>query len=203
MSFARAAYDECEYKATLISSVGPGKYQLTTPKADPCFQTPETGAAAGGGSRYDKAALIDVDSELIGIAQQYTRCRHPFKDVVHQQELEFPACKFEQNTEASRISNPPYTLREQGVNRFEHLCFDPQGHTEFQGHRWVHNRILVKDNHRPCIELPADQLQAFPSTNDSSDPTYLPNDVSTTRDQQPTMRNYDSIILAQCPNRVS
>ena len=204
MSFARTTYDECDYKASLTSSIGPGKYKLTTPKSDdPCFQlAPETGFAAGGGGRYDKAALIDVDSELIGITRQYRRCPDPFKDVPHQQELKFPPCKFEDAAEASRISNPPYTLREQGVNRFEYLCFDPQQHVEFPAHRWVHNRLLVKDNHRPCIEYPIDQSPAMPQVNDgqTNDPVYLPNMSSTTRRDQPTLRNYDSVILAQCPH---
>lgn len=207
MSFARTTYDSCDYKATLSSSMGPGKYHLTTPKSeDPCFQaSSETGPAAGGGSRYDKAALVDVDSELIGITRQYKRCREPFTDVPHQHELKFPECRFRYNTEASRISNPPHTLREQGVNRFASLCFDPQTNIEFPGHRWIHNRIIVKDNHRPCVEFPLDQTRVFPPArhSQSDDPAFLPADFSTTRDQQPTTRNYGSMLLAQCGTSAS
>ena len=48
------------------------------------------------------------------------------------------------------------------VNRWEWLCLDPQERVEIPFDHNINNRILVKDNHRPCIPKPLDQTLAMP-----------------------------------------
>jgi len=63
--------------------------------------------------------------------------------------VDCPACAF--NTEDTRLSNPPATLRGTGVNRFQPLCFNPQEKIFFPGDYHVSSRLVFRDNHRPCI----------------------------------------------------
>jgi len=63
--------------------------------------------------------------------------------------VDFPSCGF--NTEETRLSNPPSTLRGTGVNRFQPLCFNPQEKIFFPGDYHISSRLVFRDNHRPCI----------------------------------------------------
>jgi hypothetical protein len=63
--------------------------------------------------------------------------------------VDFPVCRF--GIEDTRLSNPPSTLRGTGVNRFNPLCFNPQEKIFFPGELHIPSRIIMKDNHRPCI----------------------------------------------------
>ena len=63
--------------------------------------------------------------------------------------VDMPSCLF--NTEDTRLSNPPSTLRGTGINRFNPLCFDPQDKIFFPGDYHVSTRLVFRDNHRPCI----------------------------------------------------
>ena len=53
--------------------------------------------------------------------------------------------------EDTRLMNPPCNLRGTGFNRWEWLCLNPQDRTEMPFDTNICNRIIVKDNHRPCI----------------------------------------------------
>lgn len=57
--------------------------------------------------------------------------------------------------ENTRLSNPPCTLRATGINRFNPLCLDPQDQIFYPGEYQVPTRLVVKDNHRPCVPTPA------------------------------------------------
>jgi hypothetical protein len=70
--------------------------------------------------------------------------------------------------EASRLSNPPCTLRSTGWNRWEWLCYDPQERASVPFDYLVSNRIMVKDNHVPCLPNPSNQTNNLPAT--SADP---------------------------------
>lgn len=63
--------------------------------------------------------------------------------------VDFPSCSF--NTEDTRLSNPPSTLKGTGVNRFQPLCFNPQEKIFFPGEYHTSTRLVFRDNHRPCI----------------------------------------------------
>jgi hypothetical protein len=175
MSFARTTYDPCAYAQTLDSTVGPGAYALQRPIPEPpCFQiVPEFNASAGG-HRYDKKSLVDVDSELIGITRAYSKCKSPIEPPPHDTVVIFNDCDLAYSTEAARLNNPPSTLRCNGVNRFETLCHNPQANTERPFISGTHSRIVVKDNHRPCIERPIDPSPGLPNPDlETGDPMYV------------------------------
>ena len=79
--------------------------------------------------------------------------------------------------ESTRLSNPPCTLRGTGWNRWEWLCQNPQDRVEVPFDYNINNRIIVKDNHRPCIPTPIDQTLALPKYNDL--PTEYTRNVNT------------------------
>jgi hypothetical protein len=104
----------------------------------------------------------DVDSELMGIKKPYTKCKQPYDCSSSSQTVHYSQCRVELENESTRISNPPCTLRCNGVNRWQALCHDPQKLAVRPFETLVNNRIVVKDNHRPCVELPVDQTAALP-----------------------------------------
>ena len=67
--------------------------------------------------------------------------------------VDFPICHF--NVEDTRQSNPPETLRGTGWNRFQPLCLNPQEQVLFPAQYQIPTRLVVKDNHRPCVPTPA------------------------------------------------
>jgi hypothetical protein len=64
--------------------------------------------------------------------------------------------------EDTRLSNPPCNLRGTGLNRWEWLCLNPQDRIEIPFDYNISNRIVVKDNHRPCVPNPLNQVPALP-----------------------------------------
>lgn len=66
------------------------------------------------------------------------------------------------STDDTRLSNPSCNLRGTGINRWEWLCINPQDRVEMPFDFNVANRIVVKDNHRPCIPTPLDQQSVLP-----------------------------------------
>ena len=73
----------------------------------------------------------------------------------------FPDCNFLPQEE-TRISNPAGNLRGTGWNRWEWLCLNPQDRVEIPFDYNISNRILVKDNHRPCVPTPIDPVPSLP-----------------------------------------
>lgn len=73
---------------------------------------------------------------------------------------EFADCTM--RVDDTRISNPPCNLRGTGINRWEWLCLNPQDRVEVPFDCNIANRIVVKDNHRPCVPKPLDQTDALP-----------------------------------------
>lgn len=57
--------------------------------------------------------------------------------------------------EDTRLSNPAANLREATVDRFDPLLENPQRRVLFPTDFNISNRLIVKDNHRPCIPRPA------------------------------------------------
>ena len=58
--------------------------------------------------------------------------------------------------EDTRLSNPINNLRGTGWNRWEWLCLNPQERVLMPFDHAI-NRIVVKDNHRPCVPTPIDE----------------------------------------------
>lgn len=168
MSFSRLNYDQCTYEHNLKQSVGLGDYMLNTPRIEcmSCFPAdPKITINKFGASLCEDKPLIDVDSELKRITRKATNC--PTKKYLPEPK---PFCNKTNlqdcralPTEDTRLSNPPCTLRCSGWNRWEWLCKNPQDKSLVPFDFNISNRIIVKDNHRPCIPKPVDQTLAHPS----------------------------------------
>lgn len=190
MSFNRLTYDTCSYNQVLLETTGPGIYQIGTPQnvCKPCHPSdPYIRLQGMGASVSRNTPLIDVDSELLGIVRNNSRCperkylpncgipvqgnanagkcaacqKNSKLCVDHEKTaLEFKNCFT--NTEDTRLSNPPCTLRSTGWNRWEWLPLNPQDRVEMPFDFEIDSRRLAKDNHRPCVPKPLDQTLVYP-----------------------------------------
>jgi len=167
MSFNRLNYDCGTYKQELNQSIRPGNYKLREPKISckPCYPSPPTIRLQKRGVSIDKnISLIDIDSELLGLSRRHSK--DPSKRYVPEKNLNsnlqhWDNCFIpEENT---RLSNPSCNLRGTGINRWEWLCQNPQDRIEVPFDYNISNRIVVKDNHRPCIPKPIDQQAVLPN----------------------------------------
>jgi len=77
----------------------------------------------------------------------------------------FPECR-KLRTEYTRVTYPKCDLKGTGVNRFQPICLDPQhpSRWEHPSELGVNYRMVVKDNHRPCIPRPLDQASVLPAS---------------------------------------
>ena len=190
MACASSKYDVCSYKYQLAQEIGPGMYQLMRPdnQSVPVLpKDPRYIAQSSGVSVSKNTALIDIDSELIGLSRNLTRCPdrqympnnnasfncgaqtgkvrngcQPFEKVcVDNTEI----LKFADNglwSEDTKLSNPPSTLRGTGWSRFEWLPADPQERVLHEFDYEINTKLLSKDNHRPCLPKPIDQYNVYP-----------------------------------------
>jgi hypothetical protein len=107
---------------------------------------------------------IDDSSELEGLSYKNSKCsanyyvpgKYSSKGLCGVPGKANPrACMAPQ--ESTRISNPPCTLKETGINRWDWICYDPQEKAIEQFDRIpVNYRMVAKDNHIPLIETPQD-----------------------------------------------
>jgi hypothetical protein len=157
MSFTRLPHDCCAYRHHVIESIRPGEYMLDTSPAQhckPCFvPSANVRLQKVGASQCPWQQRVDVDSELMGLTRKLSHCAHK----MHVKSIR-NACDTANEDECNaldpentRLSNPPCTLRGSGWQRWETPCQDPQAHVERPFAFNVSNRLLVKDNHRPCI----------------------------------------------------
>ena len=167
MSFERTQYDPCAYKQDLHQSMRVGNYALETPARScaACFSPdPHVRIQRGGGGAAScvPAALTDLDSEMMGLGTPLSRCPEQPARIGTCDASMPPECDSAPVTEATRISNPPCTLRGTGWNRWQWLHHDPQERCCVPFDTQIANRIIVKDNHRPCVHAPADQSALLP-----------------------------------------
>ena len=187
MSFNKLRYDNCSYKHVLSESVGPGEYQLGTPpiSCDPCFpKDPAYRLQRQGASVSGQQKMIDVDSELMNITRLASNC--PNKKYLPKESTCGKICEGDvlhhysdcdmPTAEETRTSNPACNLRGTGWNRWEWLCMDPQERVLMPFDNMVSNRIIVKDNHRPCVPNP---ISAEPSLPKPSNKPIITNIVRT------------------------
>jgi len=170
MNFTRLNDDACTYKTNLKSSVGPGNYMISTPtvECDACFTFDPNHIAKGKGvSVCTNQSLIDVDSELMGITRKASNC--PTDKYLPSAK---PFCQTQpladcraMPKEDTRQSNPPCTLRSTGWNRWEWLCQNPQEKALIPFDYNINYRLVVKDNHRPCLPTPISPVPALPELN--------------------------------------
>ena len=180
MASASLRSDGCSYKEKLRQTTGPGIYQLNRPANDcgPCGQDipndPYLRWQAWGPGFCAPGSTVDDSSELLGLPYKTTKCADqlysPFKPAGSGRGVcaapsgdgraNNAACH--RPTEPTRLSNPPCTLRGTGWNRWEWLCYDPQDRALIPFEHNVNYRMVVKDNHVPCIPAPVDASNAVP-----------------------------------------
>ncbi len=188
-TFERPMYDSGAYEAYKTQSTGPLLHILdpiSTNQCNPC-RVPNVGQIGKiGVSVSDSRALIDIDTELRRGGYSNTRdpsqkykpscpeckdcdegypcgggvtagCKNCQEKLRH-----LPACPL--ISEYTRLSNPICNSRGVGVNRFAPLCLNPQDEC-----RWlnpsevgINYRMVVKDNHIPCIPKPIDPTPLLP-----------------------------------------
>lgn len=172
MSFqSRLHFDACTYKHNLKQSVGTADYMLGTPQMDCriCFSTDPAIRMKTGISTCDSVPIVDIDSELKNLTRKASDC--PSEKYIPTGKS---FCKVKNMkdcttlpTEDTRISNPTCTMRCTGFNRWEWLCQNPQEKALIPFDFNINNRLVVKDNHRPCVPSPINQVIALPVMNDS------------------------------------
>jgi hypothetical protein len=149
-------------------STGPGRYALGVPNAygnaafvpDPTIRMQKWGA-----SHIMSSTKTDVESDLRNMGRPSTRVRcgqyTPTQgEAMANQLTPMPEADFPQTF--ARLVDPPCTLRSTGWNRWEWLCRNPQDRVLIPFDYMVNNRLLAKDNHRPCVQDPVDQSFALP-----------------------------------------
>ena len=187
MSFNRLNYDMCQYKQTIHESISPGNYMLGTPPidCDPCYPKPPTVRLQKSGDSIDRSvALVDTESDLKNVNKTATKCSVLSKDknnsvkkvIAASNKVEYENINnikptdnlthwkdcFEHSVD-TRFVDPPSNLRGTGFDRWEYLCFNPQEKVLIPFDNNIQNRILVKDNHRPCVPKPIDPKNVFPN----------------------------------------
>lgn len=177
MSFnTRLSYDDCAYKFNIKQSVGSASYQLGTPLPnckscfvnDPSVRMSNSVRNSQGVSISTNMPIIDVDSELKLLTRKASDCpTNKFMPQSPMQLTHVPQCIQSIPREDTRLSNPTCTLRGTGWNRWEWLCKDPQEKALIPFDFNINNRTVVKDNHRPCIPTPINQVSSLPPMNDN------------------------------------
>lgn len=180
MSWNRQSWDECAYQHKLRETVGPADYILNMPKldCDACF-SPDPSVRLSSMPRISKGvsecqdvSWIDVDSTMKNINRKASQCpsnKHfPGNDQCSLGAVKDCAIAKNLPQEDTRLSNPPCTLRCSGWNRWEWLCRNPQEKALVAFDYNINNRLIVKDNHHPCVKYPITD-QALPPLNGMSD----------------------------------
>lgn len=177
-SFERLKYDQGTYARDLKQSTDPLRYKLDPTFANRCSpcRPDEVGYISSNGvSLNTKQNLVDIDSQL---RYKYRATKDPSQKYIpncmgetceaqsSNELLHFPQCDI--GTDYTRITNPNCTLKGTGINRFTPLYLNPQDES-----RWLHPgevginyRMVVKDNHVPCVPRPLDQSALLPKGGD-------------------------------------
>lgn len=178
MSFAGLSYDPCAYSKSLKESIAVGGYILDERSSIPplkAFPTsPYVRLEKTGGSTCASAPLIDVDSELLGLHRSASKCPDSrFKEEFCNSEPLGDWGEF-LSPEETKLSNPPCTLRGTGWNRWEWLCRNPQEKALIPFETEIQNKLVVRDNHRPCVPRLLEQGSAHPRNAEEGCYTDLP-----------------------------
>lgn len=184
MSLNSLTNDSCSYEEKLRRSVGPGMYMLGRPANDAleCSQDipadPSLRYQTYGPNTCVPGHSIDDSSELERLNYKNSKCsgdyytpgKYPSKGLCGVPgKTPARACMAPQ--ESTRLSNPPCNLHGTGWNRWEWLCFNPQDKALVPFEWNVDASMLMRDNHKPCLEQPMDQSEVLPKTT-PMDPTY-------------------------------
>jgi hypothetical protein len=169
-SFENLIYDTGTYNVDLKQSTAPLEWVLDPNFANncnTCLPANSVGYIARQGVSIDKVhPLIDVESDLKLLnfrnsrnpQDKYSPPTHCVTDNFH-----FGDCNL--FTDYSRITFPVCETRgTPAANRYQPLCLNPQ-----DVNRWlqpseigINYRMVVKDNHTPCIPCPISQTAVLP-----------------------------------------
>jgi len=171
----RLNYDTCTYAEKLKSTTGPGLYMLNTPYNDcECKVLPDDPTLrfqSFGPNTCTMEKAVDDSSELLRLNYKNSKCSSD--DYTPGKYKPSSGCIVKNQEsrncitprEDTRLSNPPSTLKETGVNRWEWLCYEPQERAlEGFDRIPVNYRMVAKDNHIPVIDIPEDQTNFFPKS---------------------------------------
>ena len=167
MSYTRLNFDDDTYITKLNETISPGGYMIETPRldCDDCsYYAPGVNLDKFNDGMCEQG-LIDVDSELMNITRKQSKC--PSKKYIPSDQ---PFCKTKtltkdctyMSSEPTLMSNPKATNKETTMNRWQWLCQNPQKKALIPFDWNINNRLVVKDNHRPCAPRPLDQDAALP-----------------------------------------
>lgn len=154
MSWSRTIYDEPAYRHQLLESMGSAAY---------IFDSNPTNKR-----ECDLGITTDESSELLGLNRKLSRCpaetylpidNRPMLCRIPDQLGYTPDFIRDEHT---KISNPPTSLRGKGVNRFEHLCQNPQTWALNPFHFQRQDKMEARDNHVPIMLTPDDPMNVFP-----------------------------------------
>ena len=173
----RLKYDNNSYQEQLERSIFPGSYQLNTPYNDcnDCDKImpndPFVRFQNYGQNSCSMKKAIDDNSELYGLNYKNSKCN---KDAYKPNSYISTGCSVKTSedirncstpTESCRLSNPPCTLKETGINRYDPLCWNPQERAiESFDRIGINYRMVAKDNHITLIEQPDVQEKFMPTT---------------------------------------
>lgn len=188
-TFERQMYDPRAYDTNLKQSTAPLMYQMNPIRND--ISNPARMADPGfngkvGVSITHQRPLVDVESDLLGLDIKLTkdpnqmyqpRCPQcgSFTDgypcgggvtsgCKNCQEKLYNLPRGDFGRDYTRLSNPKCTAREVGINRFQPLNIQPQDEQRWlqQAEVGINYRMVVKDNHVPCIPKFHDHTPLLP-----------------------------------------
>ena len=173
----RMKYDNSSYQESLKRTIYEGIYQINTPYNDcsDCNQfmpnDPYIRYQNYGHNTCSMAKAVDDNSELIGLNYKNSKCNteqyapNSYISTGCKPKSTEDIRKCSTPTESCRLSNPPCTLKETGINRYEPLCWNPQEKAlESFDRIGINYRMVAKDNHTPLIENPEGCEKFFPSS---------------------------------------
>lgn len=194
-NWSRTKYDLGTLETDTRQSTAPLEFRLDPTAAERCniCRAPDSGWIGKQGVSYNtNLPLIDTESELKNITRIHSNnpsykyipycpncgectsgsglpCGEGLTGGCHNckpQLFHFPKCDLK--FEYTRLSNPTCTMRETGKNRFQPSCMNPQdvSRWEHPGEIGINYRMVVKDNHVPCIPFPVDPSEAMPRGGD-------------------------------------
>lgn len=191
-NWTRTKSDQDYLNTDIKQSTTPLEYSLDpifSRQCKPCLVT-DVGWIGKQGISYDpNKPMVDTESDLRNITRPLSKDpRHKYKpncinencvgvingcDECQPKLYNFPECELKYSS--TRLGNPSCNLRGTGVNRFQPLCLNPQNPNRWEhpGEVGINYRMIVKDNHVPCIPHPIDQTPALPPGGDlPCTPTY-------------------------------
>jgi hypothetical protein len=169
-AWTRSRYDGCNEPIEVRVTTGPGRYALNDPATTYCNATlapePTNRAQRWGAATVAGVPRADVESDLFNLR------RHPVRDGCGQYDAahnamnaaaKTPAVEASFPQTATRLGDPPATLRGTGWNRWEWTCQDPQQNAMPRFDYQVSTRLATKDTFVPCLPVLRDPTSELPA----------------------------------------